>query len=198
MYSALLVLALVFGVGAEAVAGELYQAAAAGDLSAVEQLLASGAAVDAPDRNGETPLMAAALADRPEIAELLVSRGADLSARNAGGFSPLHAAAYSGSIAVATILLDRGAAIEDTANKAHASPLMVAADEGRAGVVDLLILRGADINSLDKDGYSPLSQAWSKKHVDVVRMLKQHGAACQSVEVLGGEVYYQGCVSAGL
>jgi ankyrin repeat protein len=50
---------------------------------------------------------------------------------------------------------------------------------------------------LDKDGYSPLSQAWSKKHVDVVRLLKQHGATCQSAEVLGGDGYYQQCIVAG-
>ena len=181
----------------QAWAGELFDATSKGDAAAVDRLLSSGAAVDEPGRNGETPLIIAALNDRQDIAALLLAHGADIRARNAGGFTPLHAAAYSGSASVASLLLAKGAAIEDTNNKAHASPLMIAADEGRAEVAELFIVRGADLNTLDKDGWSPLSQAWSKKHIDVVRLLKQHGATCQSVEVLGSDAYHQQCVEAG-
>jgi ankyrin repeat protein len=178
-------------------ADQLFDAANAGDLPTVERLLTGGAAVNAPGRNGETPLIIAALNGRQDIAALLLAHGADAQARNAGGFTPLHAAAYSGSAPIALLLLAKGAALQDTSNKAHASPLMVAADEGRAEVAELFIVRGADLNTLDKDGFSPLSQAWAKKHPDVVRLLKRHGATCQSVEVLGNDAYYQQCVEAG-
>jgi ankyrin repeat protein len=178
-------------------AADLYATAGAGDLAQVEAILAQGGDADAPGRNDETPLMAAALADQPKIAEILLAHGADILARNAGGFTPLHAAAYSGSMSAALLLLDKGALLEDTSNKAHASPLMVAAEEGHADVAEFFIARGADLNTLDKDGFSPLSQAWSKKHMDVVRLLKQHGATCQPVEFLGGDNYYQSCVQAG-
>ena len=109
----------------------------------------------------------------------------------------LHAAAYAGFAPVAALLLQKGAAIEDVQNKAHATPLMVAADEGRIEVVELLLAQGANLNTLDKDGFSPLTQAWSKKHLDVVHILKRRGATCQSVEVLGSEDYYRQCAEAG-
>jgi hypothetical protein len=188
---------VMLGAICEAVADEVGGVTRAGDLAAVGKLLDGGAAADVPGRNHETPLIVASLVGRRDIAELLLAHGANVQARNAGGFTPLHAAAYSGSAPVASLLLEHGAPLEDTANKAHASPLMVAADEGRAEVVELLMLRGADLNTLDKDGFSLLTNAWQKKHVDVVRLLKQHGATCQSVEVLGSEAYYQQCVEAG-
>ena len=142
-------------------------------------------------------MIVAALTGRADLAELLLAHGADIQARNAGGFTPLHAAAYSGSTSVASLLLAKGAVLEDTSNKAHASPLMVAADEGRAEVAELFIVRGADLNTLDKDGFSLLTKPGQKKHLDVVRLLKRHGATCQSVEVLGSDAYYQQCVEAG-
>jgi ankyrin repeat protein len=188
---------LVLATLGQAWAGELFDATSKGDAAAVDRLLSSGAAVDEPGRNAETPLIIAALNDRQDISALLLAYGADVQARNAGGFTPLHAAAYSGSISVASLLLAKGAVLDDTSNKAHASPLMVAADEGRAEVAELFIVRGADLNTRDKDGFSLLTNAWQKKHVDVVRLLKRHGATCQSVEVLGSEAYHQQCVDAG-
>jgi hypothetical protein len=31
----------------------------------------------------------------------------------------------------------------------------------------------------------------------MVRLLKRHGAICQSVEIMGSEAYYRRCVEAG-
>jgi ankyrin repeat protein len=192
----LLAVALVaWSVGARA--GPLFDAAAQGDLALVERLLASGSPVDEPGRNRETPLMAAALGRLLEVAALLVDRGADVMARNRGGLTPLHAAAYAGSAEIAALLLDHGAALEDRANKAGVTPLLVAVEQGGLAVTELLVARGADIEVLDDDGYSPLTQAWSRHHPEVVRLLKAHGAVCQSVEVLGGESYRESCLKAG-
>ena len=90
-------------------ANQVFDATRSGDAAAVDRLLNSGAAVDEPGRNGETPLIIAALNDRQDIAALLLAHGADVQARNAGGFTPLHAAAYSGS-SVASLLLPKGGA----------------------------------------------------------------------------------------
>jgi ankyrin repeat protein len=197
MLRLVLMLTLAVGVSSAASAGALFEAAKRGDLAAVERLLAEGIAVDEPGRNAETPLMAAALADQAAIAKLLIARGADIMARNAGGLTPLHAAAYAGSVEVARLLLDSGAVLEDAENVSGATPLMLTAEENRVAVAELLIARGADIGKPDRDGFTPLTQAWAKKRTEMVRLLKQHGATCQSAEFLGSEDYYRRCVEAG-
>jgi ankyrin repeat protein len=97
----------------------------------------------------------------------------------------------------AGLLLDHEAALEDRANVSGATPLMVAAEENRVAVAELLIARGADLSIPDREGFTPLSQAWAKKRTEMVRLLKRHGATCQPVEILGSEDYYRRCVEAG-
>lgn len=178
-------------------AGPLYDAVTHRDPATVERLLNGGVDVDERGRNEETPLIAAALAGEVAIAELLIARGADVMARNKGGLTPLHAAAYSGSAEVARLLLDHGAALDDRSNISGTTPLIVAAEENRVAVAELLLARGADLTITDRDGFDALSQAWSKKRTEMVRLLKQHGAVCQPVEILGSEDYHRRCVEAG-
>ena len=164
---------------------------------AVEKLLGDGVEVDERGRNAETPLIAAALAGEAATAELLIAHGADVMARNEGGLTPLHAAAYSGSVEVAELLLDHGAELEDKANFSGTTPLIVAAEENRVAVAELLIARDADLSIPDRDGFTALTQAWAKKRTEMVRLLKQHGATCQSVQIMGTEDYYRQCLEAG-
>lgn len=178
-------------------AGPLFDAAGRGDFAIVEKLLGEGVEVDERGRNAETPLIAAALAGDAATAQLLIAHGADVMARNEGGLTPLHAAAYSGSAEVVPLLLDHGAELEDKANVSGATPLMVAAEENRVAVAELLIARGADLSIPDRDGFTPLTQAWAKKRTEMVRLLKQHGATCQPVEFLGSEEYHRQCIEAG-
>jgi ankyrin repeat protein len=197
MYRPVIALAVAIAVGGQAVAADLFTAAGAGDLAAVERLLAGGAAVDAPGPNAETPLTAAALAGRADIAERLLAGGADVQARNAGGFTPLHAAAYSGSLPVAVLLLDRGARLDDAGNKASVTPLMVAAEQNHPRLVELLIARGAAVATPERDGYVPLTRALWRGNDEVMRVLKQHGATCQPADIVGSEELYQQCLAAG-
>jgi ankyrin repeat protein len=192
-----MILAAVLAVVGQAVAADLYTAAEAGDLAAAERLLADGAAVDTPGPNAETPLVAAALADRPDVAELLLAHGADVQARNAGGFTPLHAAAYSGSLRVAELLLDRGARLDDADNKAGVTPLLVAAEQNHPRLVELFIARGAAVETPERDGYMPLTRALWKGNDEVMRVLKRHGATCQPADIVGSEELYQQCLAAG-
>lgn len=192
-----LIIAILTAGPSLAGAGPLHQAAVLGDLEVVEALLGTGESADAPGLNEETPLMAAALGNRPEIAAVLLAAGADVMARNKGGLTPLHAAAYGGSVEVAALLLENGAMLEDRENVAGATPLMLAAEQGQIAVAAFLIERGADIGQADRDGFTPLSQAWAKQRTDMVRLLKAHGATCQSVEMLGSEDFHRRCMAAG-
>jgi ankyrin repeat protein len=197
MFGRWLAIIAALAISGTAIAGTLFDAAGDGDVAAVHRLLDAGADVDEPGHNRETPLTAAALAGETEIVALLISRGADVMARNRGGLTPLHAAAYSGSVEAAKLLLDHGAVLEDRKNFSGTTPLIVAAEENRAGVVKLLIERGADVDALDRDGFTALTNAWAKGSVEAVRVLKANGAVCQPVEVLGTEDYRRKCVEAG-
>ncbi len=173
---------LVFAFAAtNAAAGDLlFSAVAAGDKTAVEQALASGADVDSRASDQATPLIAAALDDQPAIAELLLSKGADVMARNSGGFTPLHAAAFSGSLPIAKLLLEKGAVLEDAANKAGVTPLFVAGEENHVELAEFLIAQGADVNHPEGHGYMPITRAFWKGNTDIIRLYRRHGATCQA------------------
>ncbi|OQR97919.1 hypothetical protein ACHHYP_09434 [Achlya hypogyna] len=86
------------------------EAAANGSKTMVEFLLDNGADIDAPGRDGTTPLCAAALWGNEAMVKFLISRGARVSARNEGtAWTALHAAAFQEHGKVVRILLDADA-----------------------------------------------------------------------------------------
>jgi hypothetical protein len=104
-------------------ATDIWAAARAGDLGAIERHLASGAAVDGldPERGG-TPLLWAAVTGRAEAIELLIGRGADVNAVDRDGGTALHAAAFLGHEKAVEVLLRNGAKV-NSANSRGETPL---------------------------------------------------------------------------
>jgi len=185
---------LVLGFTATiAVAADLFTAVAAGDKIAVKQALANGADVNSRASDQATLLIVASLGDQLAITEMLLSKGADVMARNSGGFTALHAAAFSGSVPIAKLLLEKGAVLEDAANKAGVSPLMIAGEENHVELAEYLISKGADINHAESHGYMPITRAFWKGNVDIMKLYKRHGATCQGADVLGSEAEVKRC-----
>lgn len=89
----------------------LLLAAGRGDLELVQLLLARGAEVDGPCGcdSQETPLLAAVIHGRQEVAAALLQAGADPNRTNRAGFSPLHIARMRGLSALAAKLEAAGA-----------------------------------------------------------------------------------------
>jgi ankyrin repeat protein len=102
----------------------LLRAARAADIPAIERLIAAGALVDLPQREGLTPLMAAVGANASSIdtrgkfrtalealetADALLEAGAAIDARDARGRTALHYAAGAGYTDAALLLVERGA-----------------------------------------------------------------------------------------
>ena len=92
----------------------LLQAAAAGDLARVRELLAAGADVNATDAQGWGPLMKAVYnpdLDRgfPDVVRALIAAGANVEAPITYGIRPLMLAAGYGETAVVAVLLEAGA-----------------------------------------------------------------------------------------
>ena len=70
---------------------ELQGACAAGAVDKIGPLLDKGAALEAGDADGETPLMFAALNGRVEAVNLLLAKGAKINALQGKGFTALGA-----------------------------------------------------------------------------------------------------------
>ncbi|KAH9127722.1 hypothetical protein LEN26_000023 [Aphanomyces euteiches] len=103
-------------VNQEAEGGVVYshvqfaEAAANGSKTMVEFLLDNGADIDAPGKDGTTPLCAAALWGNEAMVKFLLERGARVSARNEGtGWTALHAAAFQEHGKVVRVLLEANA-----------------------------------------------------------------------------------------
>ena len=128
----------------------LKRAARAGDLKALERLLASESATAAgPDRT--TALHEAADGQQAEAARLLLEHGAQVDARDAAGDTPLDLAARRGAAGVIEVLLAAHAA-PDAADARGVTPLMLAvAVEGRAAV-ELLLQNGANPQARNAQG----------------------------------------------
>jgi hypothetical protein len=75
----------------------------------VKFLLDNGAALEAKDNSGMTPLHICTLRGHIHVAELLLENGADVNAKDNSGMTPLHFATSKGHSALAALLLASGA-----------------------------------------------------------------------------------------
>lgn len=87
----------------------LVAASANGDLDAMRRALADGAAIDAPDVRGHTPLVAAVRARHIAAVNLLLEAGADPNRADRDGVTPLQQARSRDDTAIADLLIAAGA-----------------------------------------------------------------------------------------
>lgn len=170
-------------------AGDLHDAARAGDLDRVQKLVVQGAEVNARAVKDETPLMLASLAGQGDVVNYLLQRGADINARSVHGLTALHAAAYAGQTEIVSLLVAKGAEVNDASNRFNVSPLLLASDENHIETVRALLRHGADVSIPEVNGFNALSKAGFREHWDVVRVLLTSGAKCQPAEKTGDWLY---------
>ena len=119
----------------------LWDAAIAGDTSALAAALKNGGRIDSLDQrksqNGRRALNYAAINDRADAIRFLLAHGASIEATNITGFTALHHAAEYGSIDAARVLLAAGADPKHT-NAEGVTPLARARQEGHLDVAELL------------------------------------------------------------
>jgi len=127
-------------------AGEIHNAAAAGDLNKVKALLeADSTLLESKDNDGNTPLISACWGQPSAIPQL----------------------------AVANYLIDKGADINAKNNRGGTSLYFATKD---FNLCQHLIARGADVNIRAYDDYTPLHQAAFRGNLKAAKLLIDHGA----------------------
>jgi hypothetical protein len=95
-----------------AVGAALHWACALGRRDAVRALLRGGAALEARDGEGKTPLIVAAMQGHAGVVSVLLEAGAEVEASDPYGNRALHVACYHGQTAVVRLLAAAGAAAD--------------------------------------------------------------------------------------
>ncbi|MHC4060715.1 MAG: ankyrin repeat domain-containing protein [Planctomycetota bacterium] len=132
----------------------LMLAAYAGQRDVAGLLIDKGAAVDARDNAGYTPLH---WAGNKEAAELLVAKGANVDAVENRGRTALHLAAFDGQKDIVRFLVAKGANVNARAKGNNSqTPLHLAVLLGNARIVEFLISSGASVDARDEYGMTPL------------------------------------------
>lgn len=155
-------------------------AATYGPAEMVAILLAAGAGLEQPGRDGLQPLHNAVILGHKDIVALLIQKGAIVDARDRLGRTPLiNFAARGGSeIAIPKMLLAAGADpdIESAEGDENRTTLDFAVATGNLELTELLLAAHVNVNHKDIVGYSALHTAVKTQHVDIVRLLLSHGA----------------------
>ena len=158
---------------------ELHEAAAAGQLGRVKELVEGNPALAKSYSPDGFPVCAlAAVFGHCAVTEYLVAQGADVNAAatNGTGYTALTGAVTSGHTEIVAWLLAQGAGANYRYGPGY-SPLLAAAANGHLDIVKLLLEHGADLHARTDDGQSALSLAEARGHQPVAEFLRGRAAA---------------------
>jgi ankyrin repeat protein len=168
---------------------DLHDAASAGDLDRVKELLDNEKVnLNARRLGGKTALMLAAMNGHAGVVQALIDAKADVTAVDNEQKTALMLAAMNGHADVVRALIDAGADI-NAINNEQKTALIIAAERGNAVIVQELIakkedvvdgsgkvIQQIDLNAIDKGGRTALTAAAEGGHEGIVRALIDAGA----------------------
>lgn len=134
-------------------ASQTARAVRSGNIEALEEYIAEGGDVNAPERGGKTFLMFAAEGGQIETSKLLLDNGALIDMQDNNGLTALMYGARKGHVQVLDFLIERGAD-KDIADTQGETALMYAADNDRFESLKTLVEAGADIDIVANNGYT--------------------------------------------
>jgi hypothetical protein len=154
----------------------LHAAAAAGDVAAIEQLMAEGEKPNVQDSHSRTPLMVAAFRRQHAAAQALLRLGANPNLREEDGYDVLAIATVNNDIETLNAALASGANARAVTGRDNGSALITAAQLGFVDIVRALVEANADIDHVNKRGWTALITAVAlgngdKQHIETVEAL---------------------------
>ncbi|KAG2471216.1 ASB14 protein, partial [Polypterus senegalus] len=138
-------------------------------------LLLNGCSPDAPDEDGDSPLVTAIKRGSADLATLLIRFGADVNRPRVNRRTALHEAAQLGHKELVSLLL-RSGAHPDPRSAYGLTPLALAAQYGHTDIVRILLEKGASVDSQARDYASVLFEASSAGNPDTISLLLEYGA----------------------
>jgi len=145
-------------------------AARKGDLAAMAEAHAEGAAVNRSDKQGNTALILAAARGDVPMLEFLFAHGAENHAANNTGNNALMQAIEAGHEAAAAFCLKKAFNMA-TANSEGQTAFAMAAARNFSGLLDVMAGLGADVNAADEKLRTPLMLAAAAGHLKTVENL---------------------------
>lgn len=106
--------------------------------------------INAPNSQGQTPLMRAAANGHHSSVAILLDCGCDPHAKDLEDQTVLHWLAWNGSFGILSVFRSKDIALDlEATSKWGKTPLLYAAENGRALIVEALLSQGADANAAD-------------------------------------------------
>ena len=156
---------------------ELHEAAAAGNLPRVRELVEENSQLAKSYSPDGFPVMALAAAfGHEDVARYLHGKGAEINAvaTNGTGYTALTGAVASSHASLAKWLAENGADVNYRYAKGH-SPLLEAAANGKLEIVKMLVARGADVQMRTEGGKNALDFAQERGHKELAEYLRELG-----------------------
>ena len=159
----------------------LHDAARAGDITAIDRLVAEGLPIDARDADGRTPVMVATVARQTDAVRALVDAGADVDIRDNRLDNVFLYAGAEGLLDILRIANEAGADPALT-NRFGGIALIPASERGHVEVVRYLLTESdVDVDHVNRLGWTALLEAivlsdGGPRHQEIVRMLLEAGA----------------------
>lgn len=174
---------LCMTAGAQAEGGParaLLDAAAKGDVAALQKSLAAGVKVDVRDGAGRTPLLLATHGNRIEAARVLIAAGADVNAKDNIEDSAYLYAGAEGRNEILKMTLAAGADLKSV-NRYGGTALIPAAHHGHPETVKILLATAIDKNHVNRLGWTALLEAvilgnGNSVYAEIVKLLVDAGA----------------------
>ena len=168
----------------------LHAAAQRGDVATIARLLQSGAAIDATDGAGRTPLHVATFARQREAVQALLKAGANHAALEHGRYDAVTIASVADDEATLRILLAHGASAKLVTSRYDGTALIAAAHLGHEGVVKQLIAAGAPLDHVNNLHWTAVIESivlgdGGPRHQATLKALIEAGANLQLADRSG-------------
>ena len=151
----------------------LHCAAKGGDTDIISLIHTHLPNIDSKTREGDTPLMLAALNGKLRAVKWFLERGATVACEEKRGWNTLHHAAQGGDTDIISLIHTHLPNI-DSKTREGDTPLMLAALNGKLRAVKWFLERGATVACEEKRGWNTLHHAAQGGDTDIISLIHTH------------------------